>query len=469
MGNKSFRGVLSTHHERLLFSGSLLLVLCVFISVNSANASLAMFSRTYGGTETDVANCIIETSDGGYAITGYTYSFGAGGEDFWLVKTDANGNVEWNQTYGGPLDDQAYSVVKTSDGGYALAGYTRSSGAPGIAWLVKTDASGNMQWNRTYDETKEKEIGALIETSDGSFVIAGNHWGMRYRVFDLWLLKTDAEGNEIWQKTYGESIMEFVRSVVETSDGGYAIAGCTGSGSNDFWLVKTDVDGNVEWTQTYGAIKEYPNSAVKIEQAYSLVETADGGFALAGLTDSFGAGEDDFWLVKTDAEGNMEWNQTYGGVKDDQAYSVVETSDGGYALVGRTKSFGAGGLDFWFVKTDANGNMEWNQTYGGAEADYADCVIETTDGGYAIAGYTSSFGAGKGDFWLIKTDTEGNYTPESLPSPSTTESPSPTASPSPSIPEFTPSAALAVTGTVCVIAFIWKKAAKQLQKQNNAD
>jgi hypothetical protein len=419
-----------------------------------------MFNRTYGGAETDLANCIIETSDGGYALAGYTYSFGAGGEDFWLVKTDANGNVEWNQTYGGPLDDQAYSVVETSDGGYALAGYTRSSGALGIVWLVKTDENGNMQWNQTYDETKEKEIGALIETSDGGFVIAGNNWGMNYRVFDLWLLKTDVEGNEIWQKNYGESIMEFVRSAVETSDGGYAIAGFTGSGSNDFWLVKTDVDGNVEWTQTYGAIKEYPNSAVKIEQAYSLVETADGGFALAGLTDSFGAGEDDFWLVKTDAEGNMEWNQTYGGVKDDQAYSVVETSDGGYALVGRTKSFGAGGLDFWFVKTDANGNMEWNQTYGGAEADYADCVIETTDGGYAIAGYTSSFGAGKGDFWLIKTDAEGNYAPEFLPSPSATENPIPTASPSPTIPELTPWAFLALAAVVCVVVVVLRRRLK---------
>jgi hypothetical protein len=442
----------------LLFAGILLLVLCGFILVNSANASSAMFSRTYGGAGSDLANCVIETSDGGYALAGYTGSFGAGGADFWLVKTDANGNVEWNQTYGGTQDDQAFAVVETQDGGYSLAGITESFGPAGIVWLVKTDKNGVMLWNRTYDESREIEFGSLIETSDGGFVLAGNPWGMNPKVFDLWLLKTDADGNVIWQKNYGESVMDFAESVVETSDGGYAIGGTTDAGGGgDFWLVKADVDGNVEWTQKYGAVQEHPNSAVKIEQAYSLIETFDKGFALAGRTNSFGAGGDDFWLVKTDASGNVDWNQTYGGVGDEWCYSVIEVSDGGYALAGQTKSFGAGWLDFWFVKTDVNGNMEWNQTYGGAEAEYANSVIETSDGGFALAGVTSSFGAGESDFWLIKTDAEGNYAPEFLPSPSATENPIPTASPSPTIPELTPWMLVTLAVAVCFVIVVLKR------------
>jgi hypothetical protein len=153
------------------------------------------------------------------------------------------------------------------------------------------------------------------------------------------------------------------------------------------------------WSQTYGGADQ--------EVAHSLVETSDGGYALAGYTNSSGAGHDDFWLVKTDANGNMEWNQTYGGVESDVANSLVETSDGGYALAGWTASFGAGDNDFWLVKTDANGNMEWNQTYGESEEEVAYSLVEASDGGFAIAGYTGSFGAGEADFWLIKTDEYG--------------------------------------------------------------
>jgi hypothetical protein len=153
------------------------------------------------------------------------------------------------------------------------------------------------------------------------------------------------------------------------------------------------------WSQTCGG----PD----IDYAEAMVETSDGGCALVGYTRSFGAGSWDVWLVKTDTYGNMEWNQTYGGKGHEEAYSLVETSDGGYALAGYTESFGAGGADFWLVKTGAYGNVEWNQTYGGAQFDHAYSLVETWDRGYAIAGTTNSFGAGKDDFWLIKTDAQG--------------------------------------------------------------
>ena len=309
------------------------------------------WNRTYGGTDNDSAYSVVQTSDGGYALAGTTYSFSVGGyDDFWLVKTDAAGNMQWNRTYGGADNDHIYSIVQSSDGGYALAGWTRSFGAgQGDFWLGKTDAAGNMQWNRTY----------------------------------------------------GGASNEGVYSVVQTSDGGYALAGYTnsfGAGGWDFWLVKTNSTGHHQWNRTYGG--------ADYDYAWSIVQTSDGGYTLAGYTRSFGTGQDDFWLVKTNATGNHEWNQTYGGTDYDTARSVVQTSDGGYVLAGHTNSFGAGGEDFWLVKTDSAGNMVWNRTYGGTGTDRPMSVIQTNDRGYALAGYTESFGAGNLDFWLIKTEVE---------------------------------------------------------------
>jgi predicted secreted protein len=231
------------------------------------------------------------------------------------------------------------------------------------------------------------------------------------------LINSVVESLELWSQTYGGTggtNDDLAYSLVETSDGGFALAGGTysfGAGDCDFWLVKTDANGNMEWNQTYGG--------AAYDRAFTLVETSDGGLALAGNTGSFGAGDYDFWLVKTDANGNMEWNCTYGGTNGDSAHSLVETSDGGLALAGNTGSFGAGGDDFWLVKTDANGNMEWNQTYGGAAYDNARSLVETSDGGLALAGYTQSISTRDYDFGLVRTD------PGLIPKPGQSEPPEP--------------------------------------------
>lgn len=206
----------------------------------------------------------------------------------------------------------------------------------------------------------------------------------------------------MWNKTYGGMGSDSAGSVVQTSDGGYAIAGVTnssGAGSDDFWLVKTDASGTMQWNKTYGGTGgEYANA---------LVQTGDGGYALAGVTSSYGAGSADFWLVRTDASGSAQWNKTYGGASWDLAIALADSSDGGYALAGYTGSFGAGSADFWLVKTDANGTMQWNKTYGGTNADWAWHLVATEDGGYALGGSTHSFGAGNDDFWLVKTEADG--------------------------------------------------------------
>jgi predicted secreted protein len=199
-----------------------------------------------------------------------------------------------------------------------------------------------------------------------------------------------------WNRTYGGTGREGATCVIPTSDGGLAIVGETdsyGSGLYDFWLVKTDYKGKVQWSRTYGGTgSDLPGS---------VIETVDGGYALTGRTASFGAGGTDFWLVKTDAAGNHQWNKTYGGTDYDRANSVMQTSDEGYVVVGTTDSFGAGGSDFWLVQTDASGRMQCNKTYGGTDSEEAYCAVATSDGGYALVGYTASYGFG---MWLVKAN-----------------------------------------------------------------
>ncbi len=200
-----------------------------------------------------------------------------------------------------------------------------------------------------------------------------------------------------WDETYGGAYDERAYSVIETNDGGYAIIGSTYSfttGYQDMWVVKTDSAGEIQWSRSYGGINQ--------DVGASLIQTGDGGYILGGWTDSFGAGGYDFWLVKTDSTGNVLWDQTYGGENNDRALSVVQTGDGGYAIVGRTSSFGVGIDDFWLVKTDSSGNVLWDQTYGGGGIDWAQSVVQTGDGGYILGGWTDSFGAGGYDFWLVK-------------------------------------------------------------------
>jgi predicted secreted protein len=310
----------------------------------------------------------------------------------------------WSQTYGGPGDDEFYSMVRTSDGGFALAGYTNSSGAGDYDfWLVKTNSSGTMQWNQTYGGANADEAFSVVQTNDAGYALAGMTESYGVGHTNAWLVKTDSSGNMQWSQAYGGGADNGAYSVIQTSDGGYALAGFTdsfGAGKYDFWLIKTNSSGSMQWNQTYGGTGD--------EQASSVIQTSDGGFALAGYTDSFGAGSYDFWLVKTDFSGTMLWNRTYGGSGDDEAECVIQTSDGGYALAGYTNSTGAGGLDFWLVKTDSTGTLQWSQTYGGGGDDEAFSLIQTSDGGYALAGSTSSYGAGEYDGFLVKTDSAGN-------------------------------------------------------------
>jgi uncharacterized delta-60 repeat protein len=362
------------------------------------------FAKTYGGTDNDRAYSVQQTSDGGYILAGWTTSFSAGVIDVFFIKTDANGNIIWNKAYGGTLSEWAYSVQQTSDGGYILAGgiSTASAGLNDF-FLIKTDANGNIIWDKAYGGTNYDYAHSVQQTSDGGYIVAGYTNSFGVGTYDAFLIKTDANGNLQWAKTYGGTNWDQAFSVQQTSDGGYIVAGLTrsfGAGLNDIFLIKTDANGNLQWAKTYGG--------TNFDYAYSVQQTSDGGYIVAGGTNSFGAGGYDFFLIKTDANGDIIWAKTYGGTNNDSAFSVQQTSDGGYIVAGRTRSFGAGGYDFFLIKTDANGNVQWAKTYGGTSSDYAFSVQQTSDGGYILAGITSSFGAGLADIFLIKTDTNGD-------------------------------------------------------------
>jgi hypothetical protein len=362
------------------------------------------FCKAIGGEKDDWGFSLIQTSDSGYAIAGPTTSFGAGILDVYFVRLDAHGNLQWTTTIGGPHREEGTSLIQTSDGGYAITGATTSFGAgEADVYVVKLDANGNLQWTKTIGGESDDRGNSLIQTSDGGYVIAGYTKSFGAGDYDVYVVKLDANGNLQWTKTIGGKSDEKGSSLIQTSDGGYAIASSTssfGAGNYDVYVVKLDVNGNLQWAKTIGGPKE--------DWGESLIQTSDGGYAIAGTTASFGAGEADVYVVKLDAKGNLQWTKTIGGPKIKAGSSLIQTSDGGYAIAGYTKSFGAGGRDVYVVKLDANGNLQWTKTIGGPASEAGSSLIQTSDGGYAIAGYTESFGAGEEDVYVVKLDKNGD-------------------------------------------------------------
>jgi predicted secreted protein len=369
-----------------------------------ATTTLTSWAKTYGGTADEEATSIQRTSDGGYIIAGRTRSFGAGDHDLWILKLDASGNVQWQKTYGGSSADQGGNIQQTPDGGYIVAGITESPGGEDI-WVLKLDASGNVQWYKTYGGGGSGGGDHIQQTSDGGYIVEGSIESFGANGEDLWVLKLDASGNVQWQKTYGGSSADEGRDIQQTSDGGYIVGvhtyGSFGAGGEDILVLKLDSSGNVQWQKTYGGSGD--DAGGRIQQ------TSDGGYIVGGSTESFGAGSEDIWVLKLDASGNVQWQKTYGGANDEGVKSIQQTPDGGYIVAGATSSFGAGSADFWVLKLDASGNVQWQKTYGGNGSDKAKSNIQqTSDGGYIVGGETSSFGAGSYDIWILKLDSNGS-------------------------------------------------------------
>jgi len=385
----------------ILFVQNLLLFLILLPVSTWAVEGDSLWSATFGGAGEDAATSdMIETSDDGLVMTGWTDSFGAGGLDFWIVKTNADGDSLWAKTFGGPNTDVCQGIVENSDGDLLLIGETSSFGVGSYDfWLVKADANGDSIWSRTYGGTGMEVPYAITTTTDNGYLIAGFTTSYGAGDDDFWLVKTDLNGDTLWTRTYGGSLEDKAISVIETSDGGYLLAGWTesfGAGAIDFWMVKTDLNGDSLWSNTFGG--------ADTSYAYDVIETSDGGYLLAGYTKSFGAGSWDCYLVKTDLNGDSLWTKTIGGTDDDLATAVIETSDGNYLVTGATNTYGMGNYDYWLIKTDANGDSLWIRTYGGTNWDVSWAVVEVTGGGYRLSGNSYSFSGGDSDFWLVAVE-----------------------------------------------------------------
>jgi parallel beta-helix repeat protein len=353
--------------------------------------------KTYGGPYPDQVYFIQQTSDGGYIAAGETGSFGVSGNDAWLLKLDSGGNVEWQKTYGGTGNDYAYSIQQTQDGGYVVAGERSSSSTSSYAWVLKLDSSGNIQWTNAYGGIGSDYAYSIRQTQDGGYIVAGGTGSFSAGGSDAWVLKLDGSGNIQWAKAFGAIGNDYAYSIQQSQDGGYIVAGGTesfGAGGSDAWVLKLDGSGNVQWAKAYGGISN--------DYAYSIQQAQDGSYAVAGETESFSAGGSDAWLLKLDGSGNVQWAKAYGGTGNDYAYSIQQTADSGFVIAGETASFGAGSYNAWVLKLDGSGNVQLQKTFGSISDDFARSIQRTSDGGYIVAGGTGSFGAGGIDAWVLK-------------------------------------------------------------------
>lgn len=357
-----------------------------------------VWTKTYGVEgHQNVAYSVRQTTDGGYILAGHTGWRGCEWmcSDFYLVKTDADGDTLWTRAYERPGYDEAYSVEQTSDGGYVIAGVNAVSSDCSY-YLLKTDANGDTVWTRTSGGTECDGAHSVQQTTDGGYIIAGFTGSFGAGGRDMYLVKTDEHGDTAWTRTYGGPDWDDAYSVKQTTDGGYVIVGWTGcwsAGGCHMYVVKTDGSGDTLWTRTFGG------------GGYSVQQTAEGGYIIAGETSEWGEGGGDVYLIKLDAYGDTLWTRTYGVGEGTSEYgfSVQQTGDGGYIVVGGTEDSLGTASRFYVVKTDGGGDTLWTMTCDSGES-YGSSVRQTFDGGYIAAGFTYPFGSSDLKIYLIKID-----------------------------------------------------------------
>jgi peptidoglycan/xylan/chitin deacetylase (PgdA/CDA1 family) len=399
---------------RLKYIAVILVIASVLLPANrlKADGPPVQWQKTFGGNGPDYGLSVQQTIDGGYIIAGYTYSFGAGHCDVYLIKTDSAGNEIWQKTFGGNGFDVGYSVQQTSDGGYIIAGDTTLyEWGPFCVYLIKTNSNGDEQWQKTFSSGSEVSEGLSVQqTADGGYIIAGGTYSfVEPPDSDVYLIKSDSAGNLQWQKTFGGSgSSHYGQSVQQTTDDGYIIVGETFSSATDnidVYLIKTDSTGNEIWQKTFD--RDYRDYGSSVQQ------TLDGGYIITGYTYSFGTGYCDVYLIKTDSAGNEIWQKTFSRNGGDSGTSVRQTADGGYIITGSTCSVEGNNEEVYLIKVDPNGNSQWQKTFSGgngSEGSEGSSVQQTADGGYIIAGTTYwSADPYDSDVYLIKVAPEKQF------------------------------------------------------------
>ncbi len=404
-----------------------------------------IWQKSFGGIGTEHARKIIQTTDAGYIIAGETQSNDGdvtgnhGKSDIWVVKINAAGTILWQKTYGGTNGDDAFGIQQTTDGGYVIAGSTESNDGDVTGnhggwdlWLIKTDGSGTILWQKTLGGTKGDGGGVNVhQTKDGGYIVAcssesndgdvsGNHGSE-----DFWVIKLDASGKIIWQKSLGGSAWDEVHDIRQTTDGGYIVAGMTSSnngdvkgfhGDVDLWVIKLDPNGAILWQKALGGLG--------FDEAFGIQQTKNGEYIVAGYAMSNEGdvtnnhGFNDLWIVMLKANGDIAWQRALGGTGFDEANSVQQTTDAGFIVAGFSNSKDGdvsgnkGSNDFWLVKLSACRDVVWQKCLGGSDYDFADCVLQTSDGGYIVAGSSNSKDGnvsgnhGNSDFWIVKLEKE---------------------------------------------------------------
>ncbi len=385
-------------HLRKLSIFTIIIVFCTINTFGFSQPPDTLWTRWFGGSGEDYGFDVEECVDG-FIVVGQTASFGSGIDDAYVIRLDLDGDTVWTRTIGGSGREQAFSVIQVTDG-FVFSGYT-STNAQGIAdaYLVKFNVDGETLWTRQYDGHTSTDQGYCVkQTSDNGFIISGFSTEFGYGD-QVYLMKTDADGNLVWDTTYGGTNQDYGRAVQQTADGGYIIAGYSysfGGGDADVWLLRTNSSGDTLWTRTYGS----PNGD---EHAFDILIAPDSGYVMVGTTESFGSGPYDVYVIRTEADGDTLWARWFGGSSSDNGQRAYFTNDGNIVIVGYTYSYGAGENDVYLLKIDMDGNLLWSTTFGGIWSDYGYAVKQTADDEYIIGGRTRSFGAGQSDFYVIRT------------------------------------------------------------------
>jgi hypothetical protein len=426
----------------------ILCFLIIGLAISLTAQPSIQWHRTFGGTNFDQGNCIIQTKDGGYLLAAQTRSTNGDGignngwHDFLLIKMDAAGNTLWKKLYGGSFSELPNDLVQTKDGGYIIAGSTGSGDGDVIgyhegsfdAWVVKLDSMGNMEWNRAYGGSEWEHAYSIEQTSDGGYIFAGVAASTDgdvtdiYGGWDSWVVKIDPIGNIEWQQTLGGTYEDYASTVLQADDGGYLIAGETWSydgdvshnnGNTDCWLVKLSPNGAVEWDRSFGGLGS--------DDVRDIIKTRAGGYAFLSFTFSHNSGDvtghygqTDYWLVNISNTGELLWQKCFGGGIEDRGRSLIQTEDGGFVMFGDSESEDGlvsnplGSADFWLVKTDSTGNLLWEKSYGGTMGDIGLGFSPTLDNGFVLTGFTWSTNGdlagitnkGLGDIWVVKLGPE---------------------------------------------------------------
>jgi hypothetical protein len=437
-----------------------LLILTLMTLTFRINAQEIEWQNTIGGGEVDYLKSLIQTTHGGYLICGNSQSNISGDKtensiglsDFWIIKTDSVGNIEWDKTIGGSDYDELYTCIQTSDGGYLLGGYstsnisgdkTENSNGGADYWIVKIDFLGNIQWQNTVGGSYSETIRSIIQTPDGGYLLGGNSSSNisgdktenSLGGFDYWIVKVDSIGNIQWQNTIGGNGTEFLSFIISTEDGGYLLSGWSTSnisgdkaensiGGADYWIIKIDSIGIILWQNTIGGNDD--------DQLFSAIKASDDGYILGGFSYSNvsgdkienSIGDEDYWIVKVDTVGNLQWQNTIGGNSIDRLNCVINSNDGGYLAGGyslssvsgdKTESSG-GFFDYWIVKINLSGTILWQNTIGGSSNEGTTSVILTNADGYLLGGDSQSSISGDKtensnglyDYWIVKITEDFN-------------------------------------------------------------